>query len=112
MIQVMKPVLVLLALFAVLPAATAQPSLAEAKAQGIVGERPDGLVGIVTGSPAAEIRQLVEQVNAERMAEYRQIAQETDAPLEAVQARAGRQIIQRLPSGHYFMDAAGRWRQK
>jgi len=46
------------------------------------------------------------------MAEYRHIAQDTEAPLEAVQARAGRQIIQRLPSGHYFMDAAGRWRQK
>lgn len=110
--RLIRPVFILLALFSVLPAATAQPSLADVKAQGIVGERPDGLVGIVADSPAAEIRQLVEQVNAERMAEYRQIAQETDAPLEAVQARAGRQIIQRLPSGHYFMDAAGRWRQK
>jgi hypothetical protein len=46
------------------------------------------------------------------MAEYRQIATDTDSPIEAVQARAGRQIIERLPAGHYFMDAAGRWRQK
>jgi len=107
-----KPVLVLLVLFTALPAAIAQPSLSEAKGQGLVGERPDGLVGLVTDSPTADSRRLVEQVNQQRMAEYRQIAQETDAPLEAVQARAGRQIIQRLPSGHYFMDAAGRWRQK
>ena len=104
--------LLLIAVIAAPLAVSAQPSLPQAKAQGLVGERPDGLVGVVSDSPAAEIRQLAEQVNAERMAEYRRIAQETDAPLEAVQARAGRQIIQRLPSGQYFMDAAGRWRQK
>jgi len=111
--RVLKPILILFAILVAVPdAATAQSSLAEAKAQELVGERPDGLVGIVTDSPSSAIRQLVEEVNGERMAEYRQIAEETDAPLEAVQARAGRQIIQRLPAGQYFMDAAGRWRQK
>jgi uncharacterized protein len=92
--------------------AVAQEGLVSAKAEGLVGERPDGLVAIVVDSPPAALRQLVEQVNAQRMNEYRQIASETDAPLEAVQARAGAQIIDRLPSGQYFMDAAGRWRQK
>jgi uncharacterized protein len=92
--------------------AFAQEGLVSAKAEGLVGERPDGLIAIVVDNPPAAVRQLVEQVNAQRMSEYRQIASETDAPLEAVQARAGRQIIDRLPSGQYFMDAAGRWRQK
>lgn len=92
-------------------AALAQGDLASAKSQGVVGERPDGLVAVVSNS-TAELEALVAQVNEERMAEYRQIAEETDAPLEAVQARAGRQIIERLPAGQYFMDAAGRWRQK
>ncbi|GEQ97896.1 hypothetical protein JCM17844_15330 [Iodidimonas gelatinilytica] len=46
------------------------------------------------------------------MAEYRKIAADTSAPLAAVQARAGRQIIQSLPKGQYFKDAAGRWRKK
>jgi uncharacterized protein len=90
----------------------AQEGLVSAKADGLVGERPDGLVAIVVDSPPAALRQLVEQVNAQRTSEYRQIASETEVPLEAVQARAGRQIIDRLPAGQYFMDAAGRWRQK
>ena len=92
--------------------AFAQDSLVSAKAEGLVGERPDGLAAIVTDSPSPALRQLVNEVNAQRMDEYRQIAADTEAPLEAVQARAGRQIIQRLPAGQYFMDSAGRWRQK
>jgi uncharacterized protein YdbL (DUF1318 family) len=107
-----KKILVALTAFAIATAALAQQSLVNAKADGLVGERADGLVALVTDNPSAELRNLVAQVNAERMSEYNQIAAETDAPLEAVQARAGRQIIQRLPAGQYFMDASGRWRQK
>src|SRR5690606_28920238 len=92
-------------------AALAQGDLASAKAQGVVGERPDGLVAVVSNS-TPQLEALVAQVNEERMAEYRQIAAETEAPLEAVQARAGRQIIERLPAGQYFMDAAGGGGQK
>ncbi|MCO6439738.1 MAG: YdbL family protein [Nitrococcus mobilis] len=110
--RVLKILLLSIAMIAAPPAVLAQPSLAEAKAQGLVGERPDGLTGVVVGNPSPAIRQLVEQVNEQRLAEYRRVAQETDAPLRAVQARAGRQIIQRLPRGQYFMDAAGRWRQR
>jgi uncharacterized protein YdbL (DUF1318 family) len=92
--------------------AFAQQGLVSAKQQGLVGERPDGLVALVADDAPSAVRDLVAEVNAERMTEYRQIASDTDAPLEAVQARAGRQIIERLPAGQYFMDAAGRWRQK
>jgi uncharacterized protein YdbL (DUF1318 family) len=92
--------------------ALAQQGLVDAKQQGLVGERPDGLVALVADGASQAIRELVDEVNAERMEEYRQIASDTDAPLEAVQARAGRQIIERLTAGQYFMDAGGRWRQK
>ena len=112
MMRVLKSLLLIIVVIASASAALAQPSLAEAKARGWVGERPDGLAGIVVGNPPSAVRQLVEQVNVQRLAEYRQVAEQTDAPLRAVQARAGRQIIQRLPEGHYFMDAAGRWRRR
>lgn len=36
---------------------------------------------------------------------------DTDSPIEAVQAYAGRQFIERLPTGPYFMAAAGRSRR-
>jgi uncharacterized protein len=107
-----KRILLAVTMMAVSCLALAQQSLVEAKADGLVGERPDGLVALVTDSPSSELRELVAEVNEERMNEYRQIASETDAPLEAVQARAGRQIIDRLPAGQYFMDASGRWRQR
>jgi len=106
-----KRIFIVLAMLATSVAAFAQSDLASAKAEGLIGERPDGLVAVVSNSTPA-LEAIVADVNAERMNEYRQIAQETDAPLEAVQARAGRQIIERLPSGQYFMDAAGRWRRK
>lgn len=89
-----------------------QPSLSQAKADGLVGERVDGLVGIVIANPSPELKAMTEQVNQQRLREYRQIAGETDAPLEAVQQRAGRQLIQQLSKGEYFTDAAGRWRRK
>ena len=92
--------------------ALAQQGLVSAKQQGLIGERPDGLVAAVSNDASAAVRSLVSEVNAERLAEYREIAADTDSPLAAVQARAGRQIIERLPAGQYFMDAAGRWRQK
>ena len=108
---VLKRISIVFALVAIGASAFAQGDLASAKAQGLIGERPDGLVAIVSQSTPA-LEAIVAAVNAERMNEYRQIAAETNAPLEAVQARAGRQIIERLPPGQYFMDAAGRWRRK
>jgi uncharacterized protein YdbL (DUF1318 family) len=79
---------------------------------GVVGERPDGLLAPVSENAGADVINIVNEVNAQRMAEYRKIAADTDAPLQAVQQRAGAQLIARLPKGQYFMDAAGRWRQK
>lgn len=107
-----KKALVTFAMVLLSASAFAQQGLISAKQAGQIGERPDGLVAAVADSPSPAIRQLVEAVNAERMTEYRQIANDTASPIQAVQARAGRQIIERLPAGQYFMDAAGRWRQK
>lgn len=112
MMRAFKSLILLMALIAVIPVAFAQQALVDAKVRGDVGERPDGLVAAVVASPDSAIKALVKEVNTQRLAEYRKIATDTSAPLEAVQARAGRQIIQSLPKGQYFMDAAGRWRKK
>jgi uncharacterized protein YdbL (DUF1318 family) len=111
MLQWVKRISITCALLAMSAVALAQDGLASAKAQGQVGERPDGLVALVAGG-TPELQALVARVNEQRLAEYRGIATDTASPLEAVQARAGRQIIDRLPAGQYFMDASGRWRQK
>jgi len=92
--------------------ARAQSGLDAAKQAGLVGERPDGLVGVVGGSAPADVVALVERVNAERRARYEQIAAETNATLEAVQAVAGAQLIDRTPAGQYIMTAGGKWMKK
>jgi uncharacterized protein YdbL (DUF1318 family) len=95
---------------AAIPAAA--QSLGELKAQGIVGERPDGLLGVVAAGAGASARAFVAEVNDQRMANYRQIAEDTRAPLDAVQARAGAQLIAATPPGQYIMSAAGQWMKK
>lgn len=94
------------------PLAAAAASLTELQQAGKVGERPDGLVGIVAADASPDVAKAVEEINQQRLGEYQKIATETSAPIAAVKARAGAQIIARLPVGFYFMDAAGRWRQK
>ncbi|MCW2243328.1 YdbL family protein [Azospirillum canadense] len=88
----------------------AQDALADAKAAGQIGERPDGLVGAVTGAPASAA-QLADQVNAQRMARYQDIAKSNGTSVDKVQALAGQQLIERTPAGLYVLSA-GRWVRK
>ncbi len=86
--------------------------LLSAQTQGLVGERPDGLVGIVSSSAPASTRTLVERINRERMTVYGQIAQRNGTSVEAVQRSAGQRLVNDTPAGQYFMDAGGKWQRK
>ena len=90
----------------------AQAGLDNAKAAGLVGERPDGLVGIVDPGAGADVVGLVDTVNRQRLAHYAEIAAANNSTIEQVQAVAGAQLIERTPSGQYVMDASGRWFMK
>ena len=90
--------------------AAAQEALASAKAAGQIGERPDGLVGAVPGAPAAA-EQLAQQVNAQRLARYRDIARSNGTSVEQVQTLAGQQLVERTPAGQYVLSG-GRWVRK
>lgn len=94
------------------PSVFAQEALGPAKAAGYVGERPDGLLGIVVPNPPEEIPDAVETINAERLERYRAIAVKNNVPLEEVQAAAGAELINRTPTGQYIMTPAGRWAVK
>jgi uncharacterized protein len=95
---------------AALPAAA--QSLDQAKADGQVGERIDGYVGVVDANASADVRALVDKVNAERRAKYAEIAAERGTSVQAVAQIAGEKLIERAPSGQYVLGADGRWRQK
>ena len=90
---------------------TAGP-LDDAKAAGLVGERIDGYLGVVDSGAPTDVKQLVEQINAERQAKYAEIAKQQGAPAQAVAQIAGEKLIERAGSGEYVMGADGQWRRK
>lgn len=81
-----------------------------AKAQGLVGERADGYLGVVVDPPSAEVSALVENVNAKRRARYKEIASKNNIDLADVEARAGQRAIQLTASGGWVFQS--RWQQK
>lgn len=100
------------ALPAITPAlAFAQVSLDAARTAGLIGERPDGLVGVVA-APSAEVESLVKEINTRRLSQYQEIARRTGTSLPAVQAVAGEKAIQQSPAGSFVMDDKGAWRRK
>jgi uncharacterized protein YdbL (DUF1318 family) len=86
--------------------------LEDAKAEGLVGERIDGYVGVVDSGAPGSVKSLVDQINAEREAKYAEIAKKQGAPVAAVAQIAGTKLIERAPKGEYVLGANGRWQQK
>lgn len=99
-----------LTMAALYPAAAAD--LESAKRSGLVGERPDGYLGLVKGGAPAEVQAMVAQINAERRAAYAQIATRTGASVRDVGILAGKRLIAQAAPGTYVMDASGQWRRR
>lgn len=87
----------------------AKNQLTDAKAQGWVGERPDGYLGVVQASPTAE--QIAKKINAARRSEYIRIAEENDIAVADVELLAGKRAIEKTQSGHYI-KIDGQWKKK
>lgn len=86
--------------------------LVQAKTQGLIGEQPDGLVGIVTPPGSADIQALVRSVNDGRMASYRDIAAKQGASVGGVQNLAGRTLVEKTPPGQFVLSPSGQWIRK
>ncbi len=101
--------LVFLAILMVATSASAL-TLNEARSQGLIGERPDGLIGAVSASAASDVVALVSEINAARLRQYQSLSQRDGAPLQAVQAIAGEKLTATArQNGWYVMDSSGRW---
>ena len=86
-------------------------SLDAARQAGQVGERADGMVGVVGAAPPA-VAQAVTALNAQRLATYKDIAQRTGTSLDAVEAQAGQKLTGATPAGQFVMDGSGHWARK
>lgn len=82
-------------------------TLGEAKAQGLVGEQPDGMLGVVK-NPTSEVVDLVADINSKRKAAYADIARRNGTDINAVQQLAGEKAMSKTPAGQYI-KAGGQW---
>ena len=87
-------------------------TLDEAKQQGLLGERPDGYLGLVTPSPTPATVQLMKDINRKRRNVYQDIAAKNGTALSAVEALAGKKAIEKTPSGEFIMQPNGTWTPK
>ena len=79
-----------------------------ARRQAQVGELPNGYAQAMSGAPA-DVRALVDRVNAERRQEYARIAGERGTTPEAVGAVTAGKIAEKVPAGTPVMNASGQW---
>jgi uncharacterized protein YdbL (DUF1318 family) len=89
-----------------------EPEVEELKAKGVVGERYDGLLGVVAEKAApADLHALVASVNDARLSAYADIAERHAAPVADVQALAAKTRIEGAARGEYVMVEPGVWRR-
>src|SRR5215470_11799989 len=87
-------------------------SLNDAKAAGLIGERPDGYVAAVQPNPPPDIAALVRDINAKRRAAYEDIAAKQNVPIDQVGAVTAEKIKSQAPAGEYFLNPDGSWTKK
>ncbi|XQW86757.1 YdbL family protein [Thalassotalea piscium] len=85
-------------------------SLDDAKQKGLVGEMPNGYLGVVVDSP--EARSLADSINQKRKSIYINLARKNKITMQQVTALAGAKAIAKTQPGHYIQNSAGAWVKK
>ena len=104
-------VMLLTCLLAFSVAANESP-LTQPKAEGLIGEQADGYLGLVTQNVPADVKKLVNEVNAKRKAGYQQIAAKQGTSLSEVEKVGGNTAIEKTLPGNYIRDQNGNWYKK
>ena len=86
------------------------PAYAEARADGLVGEQPDGYLGIV-GTATPELRKLVSNINIQRKAAYTKQAA-NGATVEQMAFVAGCNLIAQTAVGEKYQAPDGTWKTR
>jgi len=101
----------LISMMAVSVAVAASP-LTQPKADGLIGEQANGYIGLVKQSVPADVKKLVNDVNAKRKAGYQKIANKQGTSLAEVERVGGNTAIEKTLRGNYIRDTSGAWRKK
>jgi uncharacterized protein YdbL (DUF1318 family) len=95
--------------FAAVPVNAAD--LGQAKAAGLVGELMNGYLGLVDGKASADVKAMVDSINAQRRAEYQRIAAKNAVPAEEVAKLTAQKVIGQAAPGHYVQTPSG-WQKR
>lgn len=88
---------------------SAMSSLSQAKSAGLVGEQPNGYLGVVQAQgDAAEVARLI---NDARRVEYQRLAKGNNIQLSDVETMAGKKALEKTPTGQYI-QLNGKWLKK
>lgn len=85
-------------------------SLDEAKARGLVGEKPDGYLGVVSGG--GDVQALANDINQKRRQAYQDIANRNKTKLQDVETLAGQKAIENTKGGLMIQSPSGQWIKK
>lgn len=82
-----------------------------AKAAGLIGEKPDGYVGIV-GNGTPELRRMVDDTNIKRKAVYAEKAKAERATVEEYAFTSGCLLIAKTLPGMKYQTPGGVWKTR
>ena len=94
------------------PASAGDPQIDAAQEQGVVGERIDGYLGVVSGNVDPSLLRKINEINNKRRALYDDLARETGTTIEQVARLTGEKQIAKAPPGTYVMGEDGVWKLK
>ena len=86
--------------------------LADAKAQGLVGEANTGYLAAVQQPASTEVKALIASVNDKRRRQFERTAEKTNTTLLQVSNRFYELAVEKTRPGHYYQDRSGRWQKK
>ena len=87
------------------------PHVVDLKDQGLIGEQPDGYLGVVKAGNAAA-KKIVDEENQDRQNEYRSRAKTQDETPEVVSQVLGQARIRQEKSGRFVRTEKGDWIKK
>jgi uncharacterized protein len=109
---------ILLSLVALASLTLAAPSPAQdpaeilaARRAGLIGERFDGYVGLVTSNVSQDLRRQVAALNIRRRTLYSNLAARKGVSPEEVGVTAACSLFRRIGVGEYYLLGQGGWRR-
>jgi len=87
------------------------PAYAAARANGTIGEKIDGYLGVV-GNETPALRDMVNDINIKRKAVYTRKAPENGATIQAYATTAGCLAISRTVPGEKYQAPDGAWKTR